>query len=902
MESVRKLIFLMLLMLLPVITEAAVVKGRVFDGGDKSAVDGVLVRLYRVSAADTAFVDGATSDSIGKFEFKNVRNGNYSLRFVCLGYNDHEVATTVKGREVVIDSVKLTTNALVLEETVVIGQKPDVVMKEDTVEYNADAFVKGANAMVIDLLKNIPGIEVEEDGTIKAHGKTVKSLLVNDREFFLNDNKTAMENLPADIVDKLQVVDRKSELSRLTGVDDGEEETVINLTVKKEKNRGWFGHGSAAYGTDDRYRGNLFLNHFIDKDQYSVTAGADNTGGPIAKNRHVGFNVNVGDKNKLMLESSVSYRYNMRENYSRVNREYVYADSTSYYQGENSSRNDGHNVNGSARVMWKPDTLNTINFRPRFSFSRSTNGSSDVTASQAGDAEHSLVNTSERQRMGEGNNYSVAANLVYSRRFKARKGRNFSIELNFDYSNNESDNQNYAKNRFFMVDGKDEDIAQYIDNISKNNSMRARVSWSEPIGDVKKAMSVNAYYNVNMRLRNSDKYVYDFDPNDEGYIDPELLEKFEEYGIVNTDQSSVFRNTILNQNGQVSFRKEHEKYSINTGVTFNSMMNRSKDHINENRSLGERWTFNYAPFVRFRWKIAKRHNFTINYRNRTSEPSINYLQPVADKSNTLNVVIGNPDLKDTFTHTVNMEYRKNDTETQRNLMVSMSGDVTSNSIVNKTISDPTTGGKVTTYENLSGVWNASMRTDLSLPIVQKLLFFDNGLNLGVNRRLSYIDGELNSNMSWSFRFNPSLRIRPGNFNISLRPYYNLSAARNSISTRNNKDVHRYGCSLNLHYESPIGIKASTNVRYGNSKGMSKNFNEEQCLWNASLEYAMLKGKNLIFQLQVTDILQQQKGVSKNVNASYEEERWTTVMPRYCMLTITYRLQKFGGKMGKKKSK
>ena len=258
--------------------KAAVINSIVVDASDTTELMQATVALLQANK-DSTYVKGTVTDLNGVFNLEDVEPGHYFLKLSYIGYvtNIKRISIGEDGRDVNLGLIALQQNGVVLKDIVVMGVKTAVLVKEDTIEYNADTYKTQANAVVEDLLKRMPGVEVGSDGKITANGKEVKKILIDGKEFFSDDPTVASKNIPADMVNKLQVIDRKSDLARLTGVDDGEDETVINLTVKKGMNNGWFGTVTAGYGTNKRYQGNVMANYFKEGNQFTFMAGANNT-------------------------------------------------------------------------------------------------------------------------------------------------------------------------------------------------------------------------------------------------------------------------------------------------------------------------------------------------------------------------------------------------------------------------------------------------------------------------------------------------------------------------------------------------------------------------------------------------------------------------------------------------
>ena len=344
------------------------------------------------------------------------------------------------------------SNDVLLQEAVVVGKAPEVVVKEDTVEFNADSYKTQPNSVVEDLLKKLPGVEVDSEGKITHAGKEITKILVDGKEFFSDDPKVATKNLPVDIIEKLQVVDRKSDLARLTGVDDGEEETVINLTIKEGMKHGWFGNVTGGYGLNGRYEAGAMLNHFFGDNQVTILAGSNNTnnmgftdmGGSrfrrfggmngINTSHNVGVNFNVGKGDAFRVGGDVSYNNSNRDVLQRTERQNMFEDSTSYYSGYNKMKDNGQNIRGNFRLHWEIDSLNTLEFRPRFSVALSKSDSYDSALTTAGDIARSKVNFSESDNHNKGTGYDLSGELIYNHKFRNRPGRSFSIQAQYSYS------------------------------------------------------------------------------------------------------------------------------------------------------------------------------------------------------------------------------------------------------------------------------------------------------------------------------------------------------------------------------------------------------------------------------------------------------------------------------------
>jgi len=887
---------------------AAVINGVLVDASDTTALIEATVRLL-TATRDSAMVKGTTTDVNGVFDIKGVKAGKYLLRFSYLGYNDviKHVTVGTDGRDVSMGVIRLEPNTVMLGETVITGVKTPITVKEDTIEFNADTYKTQANAVVEDLLKRLPGVEVGSDGKITANGKEVKKILIDGKEFFSDDPTVASKNIPADMVNKLQVIDRKSDLARLTGVDDGEDETVINLTVKKGMNNGWFGTVNAGYGTDNRYSGNVMINHFRDGNQFTILGGGNNInqmgftdggasrfqrfGGDrgVTSSQYAGINFNVGSKDDdhFRVGGDVMYSHSDRDTRSQTARQYLFTDSTSYYDAASSARDKGHNVRGDFRMKWEIDSCNTLDFQPNFQFNFSKSARSDTSLTRAGDAALSNVNRSQTSYLNDGKSYEWGARLIYNHKFASHPGRSFSVMMNYTYSNVREDGETYTDNIYYLIPDQSETIDQDYNTRTKKHGLTGRLSWTEPLGDIRNARFLEFAYRGNYSYTTSDKMTYDL-TRDAQWPDGSVVDQ--EW---NEDLSNSFRNTFYNQEFQVGFRQVRSAYNLNIGLSLNSAMSQSKDLINSARNIDARWAWSVAPYARLRYKFSKTRNLNLNYRLRSSQPSVRQLQPVADESNPLNIVIGNPELKPTFTHRLHLRYGDFAQEAQRSLMAMLNVEYTQNSIISTVTSDATTGGRITSYTNVNGVWNAMGMNMLSFPFgASKAWYFTSHAFLRYQVTKGITDDVENRSNTFSINYSPGIAYRTDVFDLELRPRYNFQTTHNTVQTSNNRNIHTYGGQFNGTYSAPFGLVISTDLSYSATSGYASGYNTREWLWNGSVAYEFLRDKQAALTLAVYDILGQQKNVNRNVTASYIEDAIYNSLGRYGLLTFTYRFSTF----------
>lgn len=891
---------------LPLALSAYTISGRVTDKESEPMIQ-ASVRL--LSGRDSTVVKGVITDADGNFIFQNVKRGRYKVETSYVGYNTEITPVRVADADVKLPAIVLSESSIALKETTVVGIKTPITVKEDTVEFNAGTYKTAPNAVVEDLLKRLPGVEVDAQGKITANGKEVTKILVDGKEFFSDDPTVASRNLPVNMVDKLQVVDRKSDLARLTGVDDGEDETVINLTVKKGMQNGWFGNAEAGYGTDDRYKATFNVNRFWNGNQITLLGNANNvndlgfTDGGASRFRRMGgatgvntsqafgVNFNVGRGEILRVGGDVMYSHSDRDTRTRSDRQYLFADSTSYYNSGKAARDRGNNVRGDFRMLWKPDSLNTLEFRPNFSYNHNDSESLDSAMTTAGDPSRSPVTRSLNRNSSAGNSFEFGGRLIYSHNFKSRPGRSFSLFADYRFSNVRERANTYSLNKFYLLNDSVDLYDQYADNHTWSNTVQARATWTEPLGDAKRGNFLTFSYRIQYRWNNADKLTYDhpvsFPDGWEGdpLIDYDTL-------IFSEDLSNSFRNDYMNQNIRLGYKHVSRTGSIDVGASLVPQMSRSEDLINAARNIPTRWVWNYAPYLRYRYKMGKSRSFNFDYRGRSSQPTMAQLQPVADKSDPLHIVIGNPELDPSFTHNIRLRFQDFNAEQQRSIMAMAFANVTQNSIISRTAFDPQTGGQVTTYENVNGVWNVSAMTMISMPLRNKAFTFNNHLALSYSRTVGYNNDVRNASGTFGLMEFFSFAWRPTDIELELRPTYRLQTTSNTAQTSADRTVHTYGGSFNATYYTPVGIVLNSELVYNATSGYSDGYDVNQWLWNASISYQFLRGRNATISLKAYDLLRQQTNVNRTVTANYIEDQITNSLGRYFMITFAYKFTTF----------
>lgn len=895
-----------LLMLLAAVLPAssAIIKGKVVDGEGES-LPGASLQL--VSLPDTVSAGFLLSDTKGAFTFKNVKPGNYYFAATMVGMDGvgKEIAVSDTTKIINLGNITLLEAAVTLKEAVVTAIRADVVTKQDTIEFNAGSFHTAPNATVNDLLKKLPGVEIGSDGSITSNGKSITKILIDGKEFFGDDPQMATKNLPSNMVDRVQVVDRKSDFARMTGVDDGEEETVINLTVKKDMNNGWFGNVSGGYGTDDRYQGSFVINRFSNGNQITLLGGANNIndrgfsdrgagnfrgfGGSsgIEKAQRFGLNFNVGNGDKFRVGGNVLYSHTDRVSSTRKYTQNLLPDSVSYQSSNSLSRDKGHNVSSDFRIKWEIDEYNTFEFRPNFSINFRNSMSNDSSLLQAGDRLMSRVNRNRNDQTNKGTNVSTGGNLIFNHKFANRPGRSMSFQINYSMSNNHQKSTAWNDIEYYRL-GTDSLTYRFSDNKTWNNNVRARVTWTEPLGDVKKGNFLQFSYRLQYRWNNADKFTYNLpNPGDIENFVPVIYDKVPEGGVLSEQLSNSFRNNYFNQEIQAGYRKVSKKMNFDAGVLLTPSMSKSIDRINDARNIPERWVWNVSPYARMRFKYGENSSLRLNYRGRTEQPSMSQLQPVADVSNPLNIKVGNPDLKPTFTHRIEFNLHDYRPSSMQALMVMFNASYTQNTIVTKTTTNRETGGRTTTYTNENGNTNIFGMVMLNRPLRNRRLRFNLRMNGNYTSNPGYINGEFNR--TDNLRLSPSAGFTFSNeiVQISVNPSFSWSQASNSLPNQANRITKSYGCYSWGSLDLPFGLAFNYDLRYSDQSGMSAGYDSRQTLLNTEITYSFLSDRSLTFSAKAYDLLGQKKSISRSVSANSIVDSESLDLTRYFMFSLTY---------------
>lgn len=765
----RKSVLTLLLLFIAMMMQAQqhLITGAIIDKGTNDPVEASTVQLLR---ADSTYISGAISDENGLFSLQAPEDGSYLLKITSVGYKPtvRRIMMT-QGKDLAMGKININAEAIMLKAATVTAMAKKVVLKEDTFVYNSAAYRTPEGSTIEELVKRLPGAEVSDDGSIKINGKEVKKILVDGKEFMTGDTKTALKNLPTSIIDKIKAYDEKSDLAKVTGIDDGEEETVLDFGVKRGMNKGLIANMDLSIGTKQRYSERGMAAYFNDRNRLMMFASANNTndmgfpggGGPggwgfnkqgLNASKMLGLNYNYENKDKLKMDASLRWNHSDGDISSTVASENFVSQKSSFSNSRAKNFSRSNSWDGRFRLEWKPDTMTNIMFRPSFTIKSSdalarslsaqfnadpyqiTNdpledaaraelGLEDVSLSksllqQAG----ALVNLQSSSSISYSESENLRGMLQYNRRLSAM-GRNVTVRTDASYGKTDANSLSLTNAYMYLVDvanGNETDhynTYRYNVTPTRNYSYSLQATYSEPLW---RATFLQLSYKFTYKYSKTDRSTYNFsdfsdeEANQWASITPEYRGWGNYLGTLrspldeyfDSDQSRFSEYKNYIHEMQLMMRFIRPKYNLSFGAMLQPQRsNFIYDYMGQHIETTRNVT-NFAPTLDFRYRFSKVSNLRVNYRGTTSQPSMTDLLDITDDSNPLNIKKGNPGLKPSFTHNFRLFYNNYIEKHQRALMTFVNFSMTRNSISDMVTYDDKTGGRTTQPENINGNWNA----------------------------------------------------------------------------------------------------------------------------------------------------------------------------------------------------
>ena len=949
----KKSILMMLLLLVSIASFAQerLVSGAIIDRDTKDPIEQVTVQLLKT---DSTYVTGAISNEKGLFHLNAPENGKYLLKITSVGYKPTVKRVVIEqDKNLALGNVVVGADAIMLKGAVVTAMAQKVTLKEDTFVYNSAAYRTPEGSVVEELVKRLPGAEVSDDGTIKINGKEVKKILVDGKEFMTGDTKTALKNLPTSIIDKIKAYDEKSDLSKVTGIDDGEEQTVLDFNVKKGMNKGLMSNIDLGIGNKDRYSARGMGGYFNNNNRFMLFGNANNTsdrgfggGGPrrgfgggngLNASKMLAANYNYEEKNKFKFNTSLRWNHSDGDVWSRRSSENFMGSSSSFSNSLNQNFSRSDSWNGNIRLEWMPDTMTNILFRPSISWTTNDSRSMGLSASfnqdpyqytedplsdegiEKMDEVDAVINRQKSVSLSYSKNNNIRGMLQLNRKLN-NKGRNVTLRMDAKYTDKDSKSISFQNAHLYLVQNEAGLDSTYQTNRynltpSKDYSYSAQATYSEPLW---KATFLQFSYKFTYSYSKSDRSTYDFSKYSFDGISPEygawgnylgrLDGELGDYRDDKLSRYSEYRN--YTHDIQVMMRFIRQKYNLNFGVMIQPQRSKFIQDYQGKYVDTVRTVTNVSPTLDFRYRFSKMSNLRVNYRGTTSQPSISQLLDITDNSDPLNISKGNPGLKPSFTQNFRLFYNNFVQNHNKGVMTYINFSTTSNSISNKVEYNEKTGERTTTPENINGNWNVMGAFMFNCSIDSTGVWnINTDTNLGYNHYVSYLsldksqDSQKNTtqNTTWNERL--SLSYRNDWLELSLDGTLAYNHAKNKLQPNSNLDTWQFSYGPSMTLTAPWGTSLNTSLSCSSRRGYSDaSMNTDEFVWNAQLSQGFLKGKPLTVMLQFYDLLHQQSTFSRAISSVSRTDTEYNAINSYAMLHVVYRMNLFGGKDARKENR
>jgi len=886
------------------------IKGVIVEKKGGEPIEAATVRL--LSGKDSVMKAGVASATDGSFVMKNISPAVYLLHISYIGYHPvyQPIQITGNSSSVNLGNIELEEDAVMLGEAVVTAKAVEVRVKGDTVEFNADSYKITEGSMLEDLLKKMPGVEVSQDGSVTVNGKSIKKILVDGKEFFSDDPKVAAKNLPAKMVEKVQTYDRKSDMAMMTGFDDGDEESVINLLIRPGMKEGWFGNATAGYGSQDRYEGNLIVNRFINNDQFSIIGGLNNTnnmgfsdfassmfsgmgggggrrisilnmgnaGNGITSSGNIGLNFSKELSSKFTIGGNIRYDHSDNESIGKTETENILNTGNTFDYAESESNTVNDNMRVNLRMTWKPDTLTQVIITPLLSYNKSDQNSEDNSFTLNSNLSDT-INTVISNTSSKGDGYETSLRLEASRQLN-NKGRVLSLSLSGGTSDNQSDAYNFSKTAYQQAALPEDIINQQINYDNSSFNYRGMVSFVEPVGNNN---FLQLTYSYSANKREALKYAYTPDAGGA-------------YTELDSTYSKSSRNEAIDQRASIAFKSQRSTYNYTVGFNIDPSYQKTETFVGNttiDNASSSRNVINYSPTIQFIYRPNNNMNMRLNYEGTTSQPTMAQLLPVEDVSDPLNVTIGNPDLKPIYTNNLRLMLSNFNSEKQSAFMINLNGNYIVNDVVNKTQNDPNTGKRTTSYENVSGNYNLTGNIMYNTPLKNLKFSINNMAMVSYSNTNSYVNTEMNNNKSLQINDRLNINYRSDYIDLGLNGNITYRKTINSLNNQTNLNTFNYSGGATTTLYLPYNWKFDSDINYSTNSGYSDGYEQNEWLWNASLSKSFLNNTATL-KLKFYDILQQRSNISYSTTSSYTKYATYNTLNSYFMLNFVYTFSIFKG--------
>ena len=940
-----KKISILLLLCLVVATAVAqkTLSGTILSKTDGLPVEMATVSLFAYNGADSTFVQGAQTYYDGLFILSNVKAGKYRLLVSSIGYNEYSQWVEMKNSDMDLPAIRLVEQVQELEEVSVQGKAAEMTVKGDTIEYNTAAYQVSETATVEELLKKMNGVEVDKEGNVTINGEEIKAVRIDGKKFFGDDVQTATKNIPAEMIEKIQVIDEKSDMAKLTGFEDDEGERIINLSLKKNRKKGvfvnysgalcadmvtddggWFDYANPAYGAtpaeqtkhffenDFRYNANIFTNLLLGESQTTIVGGANNTneirsrrgrgwfGGQnagVTASENLGVNTNVDltgklekkdDKTELLLGGDATLNHSTNDTRTLSQRD-SYSEEATYIDRDSTNKLT-HSWDAQMRLEmeYQIDSMNKIILRPQISYN---NSNSAQTNDYTYDRDSVRINDGYQNQTSLQEEISASVRAIYNHKFQ-KPGRALTMRANVSFKNTKGENNTYAWDR--MTNSASVD--QYT--LSGNNtvSYSLRTSYVEPIYGKNHFLETVLSLSGNNRNSVKDQYSMDSIKGDYQY---------------DNTYSNQLNNNMYTEQLELNYRWVSEKIDLTAGARVLATQTHSTTYYGEllaRDTLYNRW--NWSPNLRFRYKFGKKEFARIVYRGRVNQPTIQQMEPVRNNSDAMNETVGNLGLNPAFNHNIFAMYSRFNQDKFSSIMTGMYANITQDALVNNTIYDQTGKRYLQTVNADMVPWNVGVNFMSNTPFYKKMFQFHSRTTVNYNQRVAYVLREQDAatiaqliaadqlplgdpSKTGNFRMTSDLTLRFTHplVDVGVKNTNVYSLTHNSLNKKNISHVGDWIISGDVTFHLPKSWNIATDIAYTSRHGYEGLTDVNELIWNFSIDKTWA---NSTLTLKVYDLLNDKKNIVQTVNETSVSYQKFNTLPTYFMLTYTYKLNRMGG--------
>ena len=921
--------------------------GTLLSKTDGAPVEMATIRLFSyhptAQGIDSTLVQGAQTTYDGIFILSNIRQGEYKLIISSVGFAEITKTIQMPNHDLDLPTIRLEEQVQHLAEVSVQGRAAEMTVKGDTIEYNTAAYQVSETATVEELLKKMNGVEVDKEGNVTINGEEIKSVRIDGKKFFGDDVQTATKNIPADMIEKIQVIDEKSEMAKLTGFEDDETERIINLSLKKNRKKGvfgnysgalgadmvtdeggWFDYGNPAYGaTDDarmvhflendaRYNANIFTNLLLGESQTTIIGGANNTneirsrrgrgwsGGQnagVTASENLGVNTNIDltgkldkkdEKTELLLGGDATLNHSVNDTRTQSQKESYSEEAT--YIDQDSTNKVTHAWDAQMRLEmeYQIDSMNKVILRPQISYSNSRYAqTNDYTYER----DSVLINDGYQNQNSLQEEISAAIRATYNHKF-AKPGRSLTMRANVTFKNTKGETDTYAFDNLTNVALVDQNT------LSHNNALSysLRTSFVEPIYG--KNHFIETVLSLSGSNRNSVKDQYSMDSITGNY----------EYDSV---YSNALTNDMYTEQLELNYRWVSEKIDLTAGARVLAIQTHSTTYYGNTLArdtLYNRW--NWSPNVRFRYKFGQKEFARIVYRGNVNQPTIQQMEPVRNNSDAMNETVGNLGLNPAFSHNIFAMYSKFNQEKFSSIMTGFRASLTQDALTNNTIYDQTGKRYMQTVNADMIPWNIGADFMSNTPFCNKMFQFHSRTAVSYNQRVAYVLREQDADeiaqliaadqlplgdasKTGNFRMSSDLTLRFTHkiVDIGVKNTNVYSLTHNSLNKKNISHIGDWIISGDVTFHLPKSWNIATDIAYTSRSGYQGLTDVNELIWNFSIDKTW---KNSTLTLKVYDLLNDKKNIVQTVNETSVSYQKFNTLPTYAMLTFTYKLNRMGG--------